>query len=118
MNYWIAVAILAIVERVSLLGFQRSQILICIVQMQLSFLLRHFIKGFDEHAQPWILQKEITVNMHKTPKQCIPNDLPIPFGIVTHFHQVIAATDIGFCRHQTTVCKTLYQWQQLPDENE
>ena len=97
MNYWLAVAILAVVERLSLLRFQRIQIPIRIVQMQLPFLIRHFIKGVDEHAQPWILQKEITVYMHETPEQSIPNSLPITLGIVTHFHEVIAAADIGFC---------------------
>ncbi len=43
--------------------------------------------------------------MHKPPKQSVPGHLPIPFGVVAHFHEVIAAADIRFGRHQSAVGK-------------
>ena len=98
MNYWLASLLLKIEKRfIALTCLQCIQIPIRIVQMHLPFLIGHFVKGFDKHSQAGILQKEISVHMHETPEQSIPNGLPIALGIVTHFHQVIAATDIGFC---------------------
>lgn len=47
---------------------KRPQKLFSRIEMGVLFDIGHFIKASDQHTQPWILQKECAMRMHKPPE--------------------------------------------------
>ena len=43
--------------------------------------------------------------VHEAPKEAVPGGLPVAFGIVAHFHYVVAGTDVGLGGHEAAVGK-------------
>ena len=70
-----------------------------------TFRLRHTVKSFQQHSQAGVLPEETAVHMHKPPEQGIPGLLPCSFFEITHFENVITATDVGLCGKYTSIGK-------------
>ena len=73
------------------------------LQVLLLFLQFHFIPCLDEHGPAWITAEYFSVVGEKAPEESVPNGLPVPFGEVPHFHQVVRSADIGFAGHHAAI---------------